>query len=187
MDSALTRTERTQLCHLLEIPAHCFGNFPMMKDRYRQACLRHHPDKGGDPRTMTLLNSLWQKFTTAVYEMRRQFPSMEEVSAPSFWEEDFPTLGDRIRGGMRLFFWRGPNCFLKNTSQSMCVCVCCRLHRQHFSLKLLLAKDCLVWGECLCLSCFLLWFGLPPTWECIEAWQKIIEHTDFRLLHLLLY
>ncbi|UYR20763.1 small tumor antigen [Myotis daubentonii polyomavirus 1] len=187
MDSALTHREKKELCRLLELPRHCYGNYPMMRDRYRSACLRLHPDKGGDLEAMTLLNSLWQKFTAAVYEMRRQFPTLDEVSAPTFFEQDFPTLGDRMRGGLKLFFWRGPNCFKMNTSQSMCVCICCRLHRQHYSFKLLSEKNCLVWGECFCLSCFLLWFGFPLTWECIEEWQKIIEHTDFRLLHLLLY
>lgn len=187
MDEALTREEKSQLCSLLGIARHCYGNYPLMKSSYRKACLQNHPDKGGDQDTMTTLNVLWGKFQSSVYDMRRSFPSTEEVSAPCFWDSDFPTLNDRIKGGFKIFFWRGPSCFEKSGRESMCTCVCCRLHRQHFSLKLLKRKNCLVWGECLCLSCFLLWFGFPRTWECIDEWQKIILHTDFRLLHLQLY
>ncbi|AGA82586.1 small T antigen [Alphapolyomavirus cardiodermae] len=187
MDTALSAYDKLQLCELLGIPRHCYGNYPLMKSSYRQACLKHHPDKGGDDNTMTLLNVLWGKFQTGVYEMRRQFPSFEEVSAPSFWEQDFPTLADKVACGLKVPFYRGPSCLKKKTKDSVCSCVSCRLHRQHHSLKLLTKSNCLVWGQCLCLSCFLLWFGFPLTWECVGEWQKIILHTDFRLLHLQLY
>ncbi|AGA82583.1 large T antigen [Alphapolyomavirus cardiodermae] len=85
MDTALSAYDKLQLCELLGIPRHCYGNYPLMKSSYRQACLKHHPDKGGDDNTMTLLNVLWGKFQTGVYEMRRQFPSFEE---DDFEEED---------------------------------------------------------------------------------------------------
>ncbi|AGA82606.1 small T antigen [Otomops polyomavirus KY157] len=187
MDSALTSAEKKQLCSLLQIPRHCYGNFPLMKSSFKTACLRNHPDKGGDPEVMKELTCLWQKFSCSVYEMRRHFPTYDEVSAPCFTDMDFPTLADKMRCGFRILFFKGPNCLKKNTRDSLCNCVSCRLHRQHFSLKLLTKSNCLVWGQCLCLSCFLLWFGFPLTWETVGEWQKIIEHTDFQLLHLQLY
>lgn len=187
MDSALSSSERKELCLLLGIPKHCYGNYPLMKSKYKSACLKNHPDKGGDEQTMQKLNVLWGKFQASIYDMRRDFPSFDEVSAPFFWELDFPTLSDRMAGGFRISFWKGPGCFKKNTRDSLCPCVSCRLHRQHFSLKLLKKKQCVVWGECYCVSCYLLWFGFPLTWETVDEWQRIIMHTDFRLLHLQLY
>lgn len=159
-----------------------------MKCSYRQACLKLHPDKGGNEALMQRLNSLWQRFQYAVYQMRKDLYTSLEVSTPQWpWEVPVQTLDERIKLGFKCVMWRGPNCFLKSSLYSTCNCVCCRLHRQHFSIKLLKKKSCLVWGECFCLSCFLLWYGVPPTWECIEEWQKIILFTDFHLLHLQLY
>ncbi|UYP65709.1 small tumor antigen [Eptesicus serotinus polyomavirus 1] len=186
MDQALNREEKDTLCELLGIPRKCYGNYPLMKSSFRQACLKFHPDKGGDEALMQRLNSLWQRFQQAVYQLRRDLASSFEVSA-CFWECPAPTLEERMKWGFKALFWKGPCCFLKSSLHSRCNCICCRLHRQHFSIKLLRNKRCLVWGECLCLSCFLLYFGFPPTWECIEEWQKVILHTDFSLLHLQLY
>ncbi|AFP94188.1 small t-antigen [bat polyomavirus 2c] len=184
MDHALSSEERKELCNLLGIARHCYGNYPLMKSNFKHACLKYHPDKGGDQEKMARLNFLWQKFLSYFMEMRRNIP---EVSAPSFWEDDFPTLKDQIRCGLKLIFLKGPGCLHMCARESKCTCVCCRLHRQHRSLKALKSKNCLVWGECLCLSCFLLWFGFPTTWETIEEWQKIIENTESRFLHLQLY
>ncbi|AFP94196.1 small t-antigen [bat polyomavirus 4b] len=184
MDRALSSEEKRQLCRLLGIARHCYGNYTLMKAHFRSACLKYHPDKGGDQEKMSELNALWQKFLAYSLELRRDIP---EVSGPFFWETDFPTLKDKIRCGLKLIFLRGPGCLKKCARDSVCTCVYCRLHRQHSSLKALKSKNCLVWGECLCYSCFLLWFGFPITWETFEEWQKIIEHTECHLLHLHLY
>lgn len=187
MDTALTSTEKRELCNLLDIPRKCYGNFPLMKQKYKNACLRLHPDKGGDENQMTTLNVLWGKFHTSMYGMRRDYPSFEEVSSPNFWEEDFPTLHAKIRGGYKASFFKSPSCVQKQGKKSLCPCISCSLQRQHQIIKQHKKKPCLVWGECFCVSCYLLWFGFPLTWECLEEWQKIIEHTDCRLLHLHLY
>ncbi|AGA82607.1 large T antigen [Otomops polyomavirus KY157] len=89
MDSALTSAEKKQLCSLLQIPRHCYGNFPLMKSSFKTACLRNHPDKGGDPEVMKELTCLWQKFSCSVYEMRRHFPTYDEEDD----DEDTPLYG----------------------------------------------------------------------------------------------
>ncbi|AKQ44359.1 161 T antigen [Sus scrofa polyomavirus 1] len=66
MDIALTREERKELSELLDLAPHCFGNIPMMKFCYRKACLRLHPDKGGDAGKMQRLNELWQTFQQSI-------------------------------------------------------------------------------------------------------------------------
>ncbi|AQX36241.1 large T antigen [LI polyomavirus] len=70
MDAVLTTPERRQLCLLLDISPQEYGNIPLMKNAFKKACLKHHPDKGGDPVLMMQLNSLWGKFTTSLTEAR---------------------------------------------------------------------------------------------------------------------
>ncbi|WAA14044.1 Large T antigen [Lyfec polyomavirus MAF4] len=72
MDSVLSRQEKKELCGLLDMPLHCFGNVPMMKDRFKKACLKHHPDKGGDGAKMMRLNCLWSNFQQEMTKLRAE-------------------------------------------------------------------------------------------------------------------
>ena len=60
MDLVLNRKEREALCKLLEIAPNCYGNIPLMKAAFKRSCLKHHPDKGGNPVIMMELNTLWR-------------------------------------------------------------------------------------------------------------------------------
>ncbi|AKQ44357.1 303 T antigen [Sus scrofa polyomavirus 1] len=84
MDIALTREERKELSELLDLAPHCFGNIPMMKFCYRKACLRLHPDKGGDAGKMQRLNELWQTFQQSIDCLRNG----ENAGFYSFQDED---------------------------------------------------------------------------------------------------
>ncbi|AGA82591.1 small T antigen [Eidolon polyomavirus 1] len=186
MDTALTRVEKKKLCFLLDLPPQCYGNVPMMKSRYKRACLKLHPDKGGEDLLMKELNMLWQKFQEGIFNLRRDIPSFEEVST-THWEVCPLTLADFIANGYRGKFCLSAACLNNRQRESLCKCICCKLHRQHCSLKILRKKNCLVWGECFCYWCFLEWFGFPNNWESFDWWQKILEETEFELLHLRLY
>ncbi|UYP65710.1 large tumor antigen [Eptesicus serotinus polyomavirus 1] len=89
MDQALNREEKDTLCELLGIPRKCYGNYPLMKSSFRQACLKFHPDKGGDEALMQRLNSLWQRFQQAVYQLRRDLASSFEEDS----DEEPPIYG----------------------------------------------------------------------------------------------
>ncbi|AFP94187.1 large T-antigen [bat polyomavirus 2c] len=78
MDHALSSEERKELCNLLGIARHCYGNYPLMKSNFKHACLKYHPDKGGDQEKMARLNFLWQKFLSYFMEMRRNIPEEDE-------------------------------------------------------------------------------------------------------------
>ncbi|AMQ35490.1 large T antigen [Pan troglodytes schweinfurthii polyomavirus 3] len=79
MDGVLSRKERETLCNLLEIPPHCFGNLPMMKAAFKKSCLKHHPDKGGNPVIMMELNTLWSKLQRNIHKLRNEFSLFDEV------------------------------------------------------------------------------------------------------------
>ncbi|WAA14054.1 Large T antigen [Pumfec polyomavirus LSF128] len=76
MDGVLSSAERRQLCSLLDLAPNHYGNIPLMKSAYKKACLRLHPDKGGDPTSMMTLNALWHKFTVTITELRS--PNFQE-------------------------------------------------------------------------------------------------------------
>ncbi|BAQ55564.1 large T antigen [bat polyomavirus 5b1] len=61
MDKFMDREELRELCELLQIPPHCYGNLPMMKINYKKMSKIYHPDKGGDAEKMKRMNELWQK------------------------------------------------------------------------------------------------------------------------------
>ncbi|AGA82588.1 large T antigen [Eidolon polyomavirus 1] len=92
MDTALTRVEKKKLCFLLDLPPQCYGNVPMMKSRYKRACLKLHPDKGGEDLLMKELNMLWQKFQEGIFNLRRDIPSFEEDEEDEE-EDDTPIYG----------------------------------------------------------------------------------------------
>ncbi|AMQ35474.1 large T antigen [Gorilla beringei graueri polyomavirus 2] len=90
MDAVLNRKERDTLCNLLEIPQHCFGNIPMMKAAFKKSCLKHHPDKGGNPVIMMELNTLWSKFQRNIHKLRSEFTIFDEVDeAPIYGTAKF--------------------------------------------------------------------------------------------------
>ncbi|BAQ55568.1 large T antigen [Bat polyomavirus 5a] len=74
MDKFMDREELKELCELLNIPAHCYGNLPMMKINYKKMCLIYHPDKGGDVAKMQRMNELWQKLQDGVINARDEGP-----------------------------------------------------------------------------------------------------------------
>ncbi|AFP94195.1 large T-antigen [bat polyomavirus 4b] len=78
MDRALSSEEKRQLCRLLGIARHCYGNYTLMKAHFRSACLKYHPDKGGDQEKMSELNALWQKFLAYSLELRRDIPEDDQ-------------------------------------------------------------------------------------------------------------
>nr|QNG40878.1 large T antigen [Bovine polyomavirus 2] len=92
MDSILSRQEKRELCDLLEIPHHCYGNIPMMKAQYKKMCLLYHPDKGGDGAKMVKLNSLWTSFQDEVTKLRAEvnFFSYQE-NEPIYGTPQFKT------------------------------------------------------------------------------------------------
>lgn len=185
MDSVLTRQEKRELCDLLEIPHHCYGNIPMMKAQYKKMCLVYHPDKGGDGSKMVKLNSLWTSFQDEITKLRAEVNFFSyQVSAKFFWDLDFNTLKDYL-GKNQCKFIRGPPCLW--SKYSFCRCITCRLSQQHQDIKDTQEKKCLIWGDCYCYRCYLLWFGFPPTWESFDWYQEIILNTDMHLLRLFNY
>ena len=56
MDRVLSRDEVKELMALLSLNTAAWGNIPLMQYKYRQTCLKLHPDKGGDGEKMKRLN-----------------------------------------------------------------------------------------------------------------------------------
>nr|CAW30990.1 large T antigen [Merkel cell polyomavirus] len=90
MDLVLNRKEREALCKLLEIAPNCYGNIPLMKAAFKRSCLKHHPDKGGNPVIMMELNTLWSKFQQNIHKLRSDFSMFDEVDeAPIYGTTKF--------------------------------------------------------------------------------------------------
>uniref|UniRef100_A0AAU6S4Z6 Large T antigen n=1 Tax=Eptesicus serotinus polyomavirus TaxID=3139987 RepID=A0AAU6S4Z6_9POLY len=84
MDRFLEKEEKAMLLKLLEVNNNCFYNIPIMKTAFRKASKKWHPDKGGNLPTMTLLNSLWQKYQEAVVELRNTEVFSDAYGTPFF-------------------------------------------------------------------------------------------------------
>ncbi|AQX36242.1 small T antigen [LI polyomavirus] len=177
MDAVLTTPERRQLCLLLDISPQEYGNIPLMKNAFKKACLKHHPDKGGDPVLMMQLNSLWGKFTTSLTEAR----ASTYQASTLFWEIDNP-LKNLLGPVIKRPFLKSPHCI--NSKFYNCRCIVCSLSDQHSSLKILQKKKCLIWGECYCYYCFVTWFGLPGNSATFEDYKNLILEMDVDLLNL---
>nr|BCB97620.1 small T antigen [Bat polyomavirus] len=178
MERLLEREERTTLLELLGVNPQTFRNVPLMKQAFKRACRKHHPDKGGGPEKMVLLNSLWQKYQEAVLDMR----STPEVRATqmNFWDA---TLQDMYPAAMlREMMLKGPHCLVKRRNN--CTCLASTLINQHLKYKKLKSKQCLVWGECFCIFCFTLWYGMASTWQTFEVWAQVIVELPYSLLQL---
>ncbi|BBG62017.1 small T antigen [Rhinolophus affinis polyomavirus 2] len=182
MDRFLSRDEMKELMELLHVPAHCYGNLAMMKINYKKMSKIYHPDKGGDAEKMKRMNELWQKMADNICSARQE--SGYQVSAWLFGDlqtcRDFlgPKFKDRVCKDY-------PNCVL--IPKEECTCLVCMLARQHRIYKIWKRQPCMVWGECFCYKCFLLWFGLPQNEESIYWWGQIIGETDLHLLNLFHY
>ncbi|BBG62002.1 small T antigen, partial [Pipistrellus pipistrellus polyomavirus 1] len=178
MDKFLEKEEKNLLVRLLEVNANSFYNLPIMKSAFRKASKKWHPDKGGNLETMTLLNSLWQKYQEGVVELRNT-----QVCAA--WVTDVWDISCAIFYGPQKFkelVYKTPQCLIKGSTS--CKCLCCVLSTQHALLKTELRKQCLFWGECFCLRCFATWFGLPPEWETLDLWAAVMSQMPRALLQL---
>lgn len=166
------------LLKLLEVNNNCFYNIPIMKTAFRKASKKWHPDKGGNLPTMTLLNSLWQKYQEAVVELRNT-----EVCAA--WVTDLWDVPCSFFYGPQKFkelVYKTPQCLKRGPTT--CKCLCCALTTQHALLKLHLCKKCLFWGECFCLHCFQSWYGLQFDWETLDLWAQVMAQMPRALLQL---
>ncbi|AWD33740.1 large T antigen [Philantomba monticola polyomavirus 1] len=86
MDRLLQKEEKALLIKLLGISPTSFGNIPLMRDAYKRASKKYHPDKGGEGVEMTLLNSLWQRFQEGLLELRNPEVYSEAYGSPAFRE-----------------------------------------------------------------------------------------------------
>lgn len=178
MDKFLEKNEKQELLMLLDVSPNCFTNLPLMKQAYKRACKKLHPDKGGDNRQMMLLNCLWQKYQEGVLDLRsgpQVCPSWMDIWDFSLQERYTPPV-------LRDLMLKSPQCLTRGGSN--CNCIASLLISQHDKYKALLKKKCLIWGECFCIFCFTLWYGLANNWETFELWATIIAQMPKCLLHL---
>ncbi|AFP94191.1 large T-antigen [Alphapolyomavirus sturnirae] len=84
MDKVLRKKEKKMLLSLLELNSNCFSNFPLMKQAYKRASKKLHPDKGGNNEKMMMLNSLWQKYQEGIIELRNTQVFSDAYGTPSF-------------------------------------------------------------------------------------------------------
>ncbi|AFP94211.1 large T-antigen [bat polyomavirus 3b] len=84
MERMLEKEEKNQLLGLLELEPNCFFNFPIMRQAYKRASKKLHPDKGGDSEKMQLLNALWHKYREGVVELRNTQVFSDAYGTPSF-------------------------------------------------------------------------------------------------------
>nr|AGL07649.1 small T-antigen [MW polyomavirus] len=184
MDRVLSRDEVKELMALLSLNTAAWGNIPLMQYKYRQTCLKLPPDKGGDGEKMKRLNELFSKMYTTIEKLRRE----GEVYFPAkvgYFIDDVVTLGDVLGPSFEekiIYIW--PLC-ASDLLRHKCGCVCCLLKKQHRNDKLAKQKQCLVWGECFCYKCFLLWFGQEFGYTSFFWWKHIMHNTEFDLLRLL--
>lgn len=177
MERVLEKSEKDVLLEMLEVNSLTFSNYPMMKQAYKRASKKYHPDKGGSNEQMMLLNSLWQKYQEGIIDIRNS-----QVCAADLSDLEDLTLGEYYGHRYRDEIIKSPQCLAKGKNN--CKCITSILYNQHLILKRLGLKPCLQWGECYCFACFALWFGLSPSWESFEVWIAILEETPRALLQL---
>lgn len=188
MDIVLSREERVELCLLLDLPQHCFGNLPMMKFYFRKACLKLHPDKGGDQVKMQRLNELWTCFQESIDCLRNGESAgyyAFQVSNPLMWDVETATLEEVMGSNLTpQKLVKGPACKRGREPVKDCRCFTCKFSKQHKDIKKEKKKRCLVWGECFCYWCYLLWFGFPDDWDSFDWWLEIIKKTELSILNI---
>ncbi|AGA82578.1 large T antigen [Otomops polyomavirus KY156] len=84
MDRLFEKSEKDKLLQMLGVGSNCFCNFPLMKQAYKKASKKFHPDKGGNNEQMMLLNSLWQKYQEGIIDMRNSEVFSDAYGTPSF-------------------------------------------------------------------------------------------------------
>ncbi|AWD33791.1 large T antigen [Deltapolyomavirus canis] len=91
MDAVLTKAEKKELMSLLSLNAACYGNLPLMQQKYKKAALKFHPDKGGDEEKMKRLNTLFSKVYQNLSDLRDQPRSSSSQDIPTYgtreWEQ----------------------------------------------------------------------------------------------------
>nr|AWD33709.1 large T antigen [Alphapolyomavirus aflavicollis] len=80
MDRILSKEEKAQLLVLLDLEGQYWGDFGRMQKAYHAQSLKFHPDKGGDPVLMQLLNTLWTKLKHGLHQVRIDLGSHEDVN-----------------------------------------------------------------------------------------------------------
>nr|AKP56076.1 large T antigen [Rattus norvegicus polyomavirus 1] len=80
MDKILTKEEKSQLLALLDLDGQYWGDFGRMQKAYHAQSLKFHPDKGGDPLLMQLLNTLWTKLKHGLHQVRLNLGGHEDVN-----------------------------------------------------------------------------------------------------------
>ncbi|AWD33739.1 small T antigen [Philantomba monticola polyomavirus 1] len=177
MDRLLQKEEKALLIKLLGISPTSFGNIPLMRDAYKRASKKYHPDKGGEGVEMTLLNSLWQRFQEGLLELRNP-----EVCVAWFSDLLDITLIDVC--GYTKFnnqFLRVPACLMPG--QSTCCCITSQLLTQH-ALAKKSGQRCQVWGQCFCYYCFCIWYGFKHCNNSIEWWKFTVGNTSNMILKI---
>ncbi|AWD33693.1 middle T antigen [Alphapolyomavirus aflavicollis] len=159
MDRILSKEEKAQLLVLLDLEGQYWGDFGRMQKAYHAQSLKFHPDKGGDPVLMQLLNTLWTKLKHGLHQVRIDLGSHEvrRLAEGDWWLSTRQTFGNNYYRRL----CRMPITCLQNKNCSTCTCLLCTLRRQHRGIKKACLAPCLVLGQCYCLDCFSLWFGLP--------------------------
>ncbi|AWD33790.1 small T antigen [Deltapolyomavirus canis] len=183
MDAVLTKAEKKELMSLLSLNAACYGNLPLMQQKYKKAALKFHPDKGGDEEKMKRLNTLFSKVYQNLSDLRDQPRSSSSQVNP--WEKEIITAGDYFgrkfdKKCCKEYFW----CVIESLTKT-CKCICCLLDQQHLQLKKTKNKPCLVWGECLCFTCYRGWFGLDLNTETLHWWKFCIYRMPMEWLNIL--
>nr|AFU08245.1 middle T antigen [Alphapolyomavirus mauratus]AFU08251.1 middle T antigen [Alphapolyomavirus mauratus]AFU08256.1 middle T antigen [Alphapolyomavirus mauratus]AFU08260.1 middle T antigen [Alphapolyomavirus mauratus]AFU08265.1 middle T antigen [Alphapolyomavirus mauratus] len=161
MDRILTKEEKQTLITLLDLEPQYWGDYGRMQKCYKKKCLQLHPDKGGNEELMQQLNTLWTKLKDGLYRVRLLLgPSQVRRLGKDQWNL---SLQQTFSGTYFRRLCRLPITCLRNKGVSTCNCILCLLRKQHFLLKKSWRVPCLVLGECYCIDCFALWFGLPVT------------------------
>lgn len=169
---------------LLGLAPTCYGNLPLMQQKYKKASLKFHPDKGGDEEKMKRLNCLFGKVYNSFSDLRDQ-PRGSCSSQVNLWEKTVITTADFFgkkfeKNCVKHYHY----CILEGLSK-YCTCICCLLDQQHHQLKRKKSKPCLVWGECLCFNCYRSWFGLDLNTETLHWWKFCIYRLPMEWLNIL--
>lgn len=161
----LNRQERITLMSLLELSPEAFGDWGLMSHKYRKAAKRFHPDKGGDPEKMAMLNCYMAKYQAYI----GCSSDLTDSPVSHFLDLDFYTLGEWLGERPSLKLCRDPLWCPKTCGCSCCMCLLSRRHKEKTK-----ANPGVMWNQCLCLTCFLRWFGYSRGPRVIEAWKKCV-------------
>lgn len=152
MDRILLKEEKLQLIKLLEISSGDYGIIPVMKEAFKKACKKFHPDKGGNGPEMQQLNYLWDKFNAGLLNVE-----LDEVFNTWFKPLLETSVTEFCAGKFEMNFCRSP-CCLKGPNP-FCTCFVSQCFQRHKKMKKE-GKKGICWGACWCYSCFCTWYGL---------------------------